>query len=135
MGSLGFKVTEIREVRRFCNLLDAAKMAGEPHVASTSIVLNEAKATRRGSKAPPDAPRGPNYRRLFDRYCKRIASLADDLEVDLAGGERTRRGWQCSSCGRFQRQSAQYCDRCATPRDDGSSERASGPAASDRGGR
>lgn len=118
MGSLSFSAKEIREVRRFCDLLEAVKMAGEPRIGSTSILLNEAKAHRRESKAPADAPRGPNWRKLYDKYRRRLNRLSDELEVEIKGDRLGPRGWQCPGCGRFQRVTARFCDRCGRHRDD-----------------
>lgn len=47
------------------------------------------------------------------RMLARVERLAGNVEVEIAGGRVPSGGWKCPRCHRFQRDTADFCDRCS----------------------
>lgn len=114
------------ELRRLVRLLSVAHEGSRPGSGDPS---SRGVKTTRSSDYPPGAvenvtddtvePAGDmqHCARVADKFRKRIGSLADDLESELQGRGRSKRGWRCPDCGRFQRETARYCDSCGHRRE------------------
>lgn len=107
MGSLSFSITEIAEVRRFCDHLDAAKMAGAALQAPQAIVVTETKGRRAVHRGRPlDSTQGNSCPKLYDKYRHRLKRLSDELEVEVKGDRLAPRGGGARTASVSNNQSA-----------------------------
>lgn len=104
------------ELRRLQRALELAHLSGLPPTPP-GIMAGGGGRVGPSSHAPTDAPEGRRARRILEAALKRVAREAERLERELVGAPAAARGgWRCTSCGRFGRGSARFCDGCGTAR-------------------
>jgi hypothetical protein len=114
-----------KELRRLVRLLDVAHQGSRPGSGDPST---RGVKTDRRSDYPPGAVENERDNvveaswdmersgRILAKYAKRLGVLADELEAELQGRGKQRRGWQCE-CGRFNAEWTRYCGSCGERRE------------------